>query len=109
MFPWDPVSLRRSQGLARAESIRWLTSKYSGWRTPRYIISPWTRGGNVFTERADHSSDIMFVERWAAENGYEGVYSKELTEWRREFMSDLTKAFDFDHVCRATPPLPGNK
>jgi phospholipase C len=32
-----------------------------GFRLPFYIISPWTRGGNVFTERSDHVSQIKFV------------------------------------------------
>lgn len=32
-----------------------------GVRIPLIIISPFTRGGNIFTERADHSSMIMFV------------------------------------------------
>lgn len=32
-----------------------------GFRLPFYVISPWTRGGHVFTERADHNSQIMFV------------------------------------------------
>lgn len=27
-----------------------------GSRLPFYIISPWTRGGRVFTEHADHTS-----------------------------------------------------
>jgi phospholipase C len=26
-----------------------------------HIISPWTRGQKVFTEHADHTSQIMFV------------------------------------------------
>ena len=52
----------------------------------------------MFTERGDHSSDIMFVEQWAAANGYEGVHSKELTQWRRDHMSNLVNALDFDNV-----------
>lgn len=32
-----------------------------GFRLPFYIVSPWTRGGNVFTERADHNSQIKFI------------------------------------------------
>jgi phospholipase C len=32
-----------------------------GLRIPLFIISPFTRGGHVFTERADHSSIIQFV------------------------------------------------
>lgn len=32
-----------------------------GFRVPFYIISPWTRGGNVFTEHADHTSQSEFL------------------------------------------------
>ena len=64
----------------------------------RCIISPYTRGGNVFTEFADHTSDIQFVEEWAAANGYKGVKTAAMTQWRRDHMSNLVNAFDFDNV-----------
>ncbi|KAL1618562.1 hypothetical protein SLS56_010536 [Neofusicoccum ribis] len=35
-----------------------------GFRVPFYIISPWTRGGHVFTEHADHVSQLLFLDRW---------------------------------------------
>lgn len=79
------------------------TSK--GWRVPRFIISPWTRGGNVFTERTDHNSDIMFVEKWAAASGYDGVHTEAITQWRRDHMSDLVNAFDFENVSQSTVSL----
>ena len=34
-----------------------------GIRIPLFIISPFTRGGHVFSERADHSSIIQFLGR----------------------------------------------
>jgi phospholipase C len=34
---------------------------FTGYRVPFYIISPWTRSGNVSTEHADHNSHILFV------------------------------------------------
>ena len=34
-----------------------------GFRLPFYVISPWTRGGHLFTEHADHSSQFMFIVR----------------------------------------------
>ena len=41
-----------------------------GFRLPFYIISPWTRGGTVFAEHADHNSQILFIEAWQkAKNG----------------------------------------
>lgn len=41
-----------------------------GFRLPFYIISPWTRGGHVFTEHADHNSQILFVEQWLEALGH---------------------------------------
>lgn len=32
-----------------------------GFRLPFYVVSPWTRGGGVFTAHSDHSSQIMFL------------------------------------------------
>lgn len=75
-----------------------------GPRHPRYIVSPWTRGGNVFTEHADHTSDIMFVESWAAANGYK-VKTEAITPWRREHMSNLVNAFDFSKSDTSAPSI----
>ncbi|KAG6007366.1 hypothetical protein E4U21_006070 [Claviceps maximensis] len=76
-----------------------------GWRVPKYIVSPWTRGGNVFTESADHTSDIQFVEQWAAAQGYKGVYTEALTSWRRQHMSNLVNAFDFNKPDLSKPKV----
>lgn len=40
----------------------------------------------------------MFAEAWAAAQGYKGVYSQEITPWRRATMSNLVNAFDFENV-----------
>lgn len=81
---------------------RWysLLIRVLGFRIPGYIVSPWTRGGKVFTEHSDHSSHIRFVEQWAAAQGYSGVKSAELTPWRRSHISDLINAFDFENVSK---------
>lgn len=83
-----------------------------GYRVPLMVVSPWTRGGNVFTEHADHTSQILFVEKWLEAKGYKGVESKEVPTWRRQHMSDLTSIFDFDNpdysipnTVDQTPPL----
>lgn len=34
-----------------------------GVRVPLIIVSPFTRGGKVFTEHADHASQILFLGR----------------------------------------------
>lgn len=77
-----------------------------GLRVPFYIISPWTRGGRVFTEHADHTSQILFVEEWLKARGWTGIETPELNSWRREHMSNLVNAFDFDHPDMSIPDIP---
>lgn len=76
-----------------------------GFRLPFYVISPWTRGGNVFTAHSDHSSQILFLEKWLASKG-KTVVTDQLNSWRREHMSDLTQMFDFAHPDFTIPDLP---
>ncbi|UKZ57531.1 hypothetical protein TrVGV298_011389 [Trichoderma virens] len=76
-----------------------------GFRLPFYIISPWTRNGGVFTAHSDHNSQILFVEKWQAAKG-RNVTTDEMVSWRRNHMSDLTDAFDFDHPDYSVPQIP---
>ncbi|KAI8801781.1 phosphoesterase family-domain-containing protein [Cladochytrium replicatum] len=76
-----------------------------GFRLPFYIISPWTRGGNVFTEHCDHNSQILFTEQWLAAKGF-NVVTDQMVPWRREHMSPLVNAFDFEHPDYSLPDLP---
>lgn len=76
-----------------------------GFRVPFYIISPWTRGGNVFVEHADHSSQILFLEKWLAAKG-KSFQQATMNAWRRENMADLTKAFDFSNPDYSIPSMP---
>lgn len=76
-----------------------------GFRLPFYIISPWTRNGGVYTEHADHSSQILFVEKWQAAKG-KNVTTDEMVHWRREHMGDLVGAFDFENPDYTVPSLP---
>jgi phospholipase C len=78
--------------------MNFLITFFSGYRVPFTIISPWTRGGHVFTEHADHNSQIMFVETWLEALGYKGVVTDQMPAWRRAHMSNLVNAFDFDNV-----------
>ncbi|EJU00487.1 phosphoesterase-domain-containing protein [Dacryopinax primogenitus] len=83
------------------------TSTFSGpgFRLPFYAISPYSRGGNVFTEPADHTSQIMFVEKFLAAKGID-FKSAEINTWRREHMSDLTAMFDFSTIDPSYYTLP---
>ncbi|RDL41464.1 putative Non-hemolytic phospholipase C [Venustampulla echinocandica] len=76
-----------------------------GFRLPFYIISPWTRGGHVFTEHADHNSQILFIEEWLEATGKKNIRSKEMSPWRREHMSNLLYAFDFEHPDYSIPHI----
>lgn len=76
-----------------------------GFRVPFYIVSPWTRGGHVFTEHAAHESTILFLEEWAKAHG-KPFFSKEIPDWRREQLSNLVKAFDFSSKDTSVLDLP---
>ncbi|KAJ5914606.1 Phospholipase C [Penicillium tannophilum] len=77
-----------------------------GFRVPFYIISPWTRGGRVFTERADHNSQILFLEEWLTAKGYNNVTTEYMEPWRRQHMSNLVNAFDFSNPNYTLPDIP---
>jgi phospholipase C len=76
-----------------------------GFRLPFYIVSPWTRGGKVFTEHADHNSQIKFIEQWLAAKG-KNVVTNQMVPWRRAHMSSLVSAFDFENPDTSLPDLP---
>ncbi|KAK9482755.1 phosphoesterase family-domain-containing protein [Lipomyces starkeyi] len=75
-----------------------------GFRLPFFAISPWTRGGSVFTEPSDHSSQLMFLEQWAAAQG-KNIKLDTISDWRREHMSNLLNMFDFEKPRYDVPNL----
>jgi phospholipase C len=77
-----------------------------GFRVPFYMISPWTRGSRVFTERADHNSQILFVEEWLTARGYKNIQTDQMVLWRRKHMSNLVNALDLDHPDYSLPNIP---
>ncbi|KIK54163.1 hypothetical protein GYMLUDRAFT_917793 [Collybiopsis luxurians FD-317 M1] len=76
-----------------------------GFRVPFSVISPWTRGGIVFTEPADHISQTLFLEQWAAARGTP-FKNTQINDWRREHMSNLVNMFDFEHPDYSAAPIP---
>jgi phospholipase C len=60
-----------------------------GPRVPMYIISPWSKGGWVDSQVADHTSVGQFIEKRF------GVHISAISPWHRAISSDLTSAFDF--------------
>ncbi|KAK9246334.1 phosphoesterase family-domain-containing protein [Lipomyces tetrasporus] len=75
-----------------------------GFRVPFYVVSPWTRGGKVFTEPSDHNSQLLFLEQWAKSIGKKFTV-KEMNPWRRNHMSNLVNMFDFEHPILDIPAI----
>ena len=60
-----------------------------GPRVPMYILSPWSKGGWVHSEVADHTSVGQFIEKRF------GITIPAISAWHRAVSSNLTSAFDF--------------
>jgi phospholipase C len=72
----------------------------AGFRVPCIIVSPWTAGGWVCSERFDHTSVLQFLEKFT------GVQEPNITDWRRQTFGNLTSAFRFDDGKASPPSLP---
>jgi phospholipase C len=73
-----------------------------GFRVPALVVSPFSRGGFVASERFDHTSLLRFLERRF------GVEVPNLSAWRRSVTGDMTSAFGFGTAPPDTsvPKLP---
>lgn len=69
-----------------------------GFRTPAMIISPYTRGGFVYSGVSDHTSQLRLIESRF------GVKVPNLTSWRRQAVGDLTGAFNFAAPANTSVP-----
>ena len=70
-----------------------------GFRVPLLVISPFSRGGFVCSDRFDHTSLLRFLEtRFGAE-------VPNLTDWRRSVTGDLTSAFNFAQPDSSVPNI----
>ncbi|MBV8091390.1 MAG: phospholipase [Alphaproteobacteria bacterium] len=70
-----------------------------GFRVPCLIISPWTRGGYVFSQVLDHTSSLRLLEARF------GVEVPNLSRWRRAVTGDMTGAFSFGLPPRIDIPV----
>jgi len=71
-----------------------------GIRVPMLVISPFSRGGRIFSDVADHTSQLRFIETRF------GVPVPNLSEWRRSVTSDLSRSLDMTTRVGGLPPLP---
>jgi len=74
-----------------------------GPRVPLIVVSPWTRGGFVNSQLADHTSVIRFLEARF------GVMEPQISPWRRAVCGDLTSMFDFTQANAASAALPATQ
>ncbi len=71
-----------------------------GFRVPCILISPWTVGGWVCSEKFDHTSALQFLEKFT------GVREPNISAWRRSTFGDLTSALRFGNAQEQPPALP---
>src|SRR5581483_494223 len=72
----------------------------AGFRVPCILVSPWTTGGWVCSDIFDHTSILMFLEKFT------GVREPNISEWRRRTFGDMTSALRFGNVGKTPPVLP---
>ncbi len=71
-----------------------------GFRVPMLVVSPFSRGGAIFSGLSDHTSQLRFLESRF------GVAVPNLSRWRRETVGDLTGALHLRRPAPGLPPLP---
>lgn len=69
-----------------------------GPRVPMYVISPWSKGGWVDSQVADHTSVARFIEKRF------DVVVPAISPWHRAVSSDLVSAFNFSNPNDAEFP-----
>lgn len=64
-----------------------------GFRVPMIIASPWSRGGWVNSQLFDHTSTLMFLERFVQQKFGKTVREQNISTWRRAISGNLSSAF----------------
>src|SRR5580698_8062053 len=64
-----------------------------GFRVPMIVASPWSRGGWVNSQHFDHTSTLMFLERFIQEKYGKTIHEENISAWRRTISGDLTSVF----------------
>ena len=81
-----------------------------GFRVPMIIASPWSRGGWVNSQHFDHTSTLMFLERFIKGKFGKTVREENISAWRRAVSGDLTSVFrPYDQNEHALDPLARDK
>lgn len=64
-----------------------------GYRVPLVIASPWSRGGAVCSQVFDHTSILMFLEKFLSHKSGREIRESNISAWRRTVCGDLTSVF----------------
>jgi phospholipase C len=64
-----------------------------GYRVPLVIASPWSRGGAVNSQVFDHTSILMFLEKFVNHKTGKNIKETNISSWRRNICGDLTSVF----------------
>ncbi|WP_443945246.1 phosphocholine-specific phospholipase C [Pedobacter sp. AW1-32] len=77
-----------------------------GYRVPLIVASPWSKGGFVNSQVFDHTSSLMFMEKWLEKKTGKKIRSNNISDWRREMCGDLTSVFRHYNNDKITSPEP---
>lgn len=64
-----------------------------GYRVPLVVASPWSRGGAVNSQVFDHTSILMFLEKFLSKKTGKNIVESNISSWRRTVCGDLTSVF----------------
>ncbi|RZJ80782.1 MAG: DUF756 domain-containing protein, partial [Flavobacterium sp.] len=64
-----------------------------GYRVPMLVASPWSKGGYVNSQVFDHTSNLMFLEKFLSKKTGKQIKSNNISNWRRAICGDLTSVF----------------
>lgn len=64
-----------------------------GYRVPMIVASPWSKGGFVNSQVFDHTSSLMFLEKFLHRKTGKEIKSSTISSWRRSVCGDLTSVF----------------
>jgi len=70
-----------------------------GVRVPLLVISPFSRGGHIATQRFDHTSQLKFLEHRF------GIHVSNLSAWRRKTVGDLTSTLFQSRTVTSFPSI----
>lgn len=106
--PNEPASGKVSKGIDFATDFEHRKGSPIGlgYRVPLVVASPWSKGGFVNSQVFDHTSSIMFMEKWLSKKTGKNIRSNNISDWRRNICGDLTSVFRGYNGEEITSPTP---